>query len=40
MKYILSLIFMVGLFSTTLVAENNKSVADSPDQISEILKIG
>ena len=38
MKCILSLIFMVGLFSTTLIAENNKSVADSPDQISQILK--
>ena len=38
MKYILSLIFMVGFFSTTLVAENPKSVADSPDQISQVLK--
>ena len=38
MKYIISLIFMVGLFSTTLIAENYKSVADSPDQISQILK--
>ncbi|MBK8502177.1 MAG: hypothetical protein IPL46_08200 [Saprospiraceae bacterium] len=39
MKYILSLIFMVGLISTTLIAENTKSVADSPDQISQILKM-
>ena len=38
MKHILSLIFMVGLFSTTLIAENAKSVADSPDQISQVLK--
>ncbi|MCB0665441.1 MAG: hypothetical protein KDC80_06440 [Saprospiraceae bacterium] len=38
MKHIFTLIFMVGLFSTTLIAENTKSVADSPDQISEVLK--
>jgi hypothetical protein len=39
MKYFLSLIFMVGLFSTTLIAENTKSVAHSPDQISQVLKM-
>jgi hypothetical protein len=38
MKYFLSSILMVGILSTNLIAENSKSIADSPDQISEVLK--
>ncbi|MCB0684917.1 MAG: hypothetical protein KDC53_00290 [Saprospiraceae bacterium] len=38
MKHLLSLLFMVCILATTLNAENDKSVAESPDQISQVLK--